>query len=416
MPEQPQLPDDLAQYAKPQASAQLPDDLAQYQAKGPVPFAPAQKLQEEVNKYPESFKNSAQARTARGEKPFENGQYLMQEPGESAEDFYARAVSAGKQVTPEQIQAEHAANKKKLPYVLAAAPVMGAALPAAEVGTAEYGPAVAQYAGRQAVNVAKAIPTMAAMYGISKARQIPVVGKMIPPGAEWLPMFLGGKGGAAPAAEGEFTLTPPEPEPVNPANAEPPVPVSTLKGEQLPLAEQPEPFRLTPPPEPPPRTIEGEQEKLLFEKEGPAMSRERTSPTAKANQAVRKYGPAIEESFGVKPTEPNEPIYQPKSEATAMSPPPKPAGTALPEGHTPVESTAIKSYRYDRASRTMEIQTKDGGIHRYGEVEPEEYNKFLDTKSKGQAFQKIKADHVHLASKYPGRDWVNKAAPRNSGL
>jgi hypothetical protein len=51
------------------------------------------------------------------------------------------------------------------------------------------------------VNAAKAAPTIAAMEAIQYARHNLPGGKYIPPGAEWLPVFMGGRGKAAAPAE-----------------------------------------------------------------------------------------------------------------------------------------------------------------------------------------------------------------------
>ena len=49
------------------------------------------------------------------------------EPGESYQDYFGRVVAHGEKVTPEQIQESYRQGKKELPYVLGAAPLIGAA-------------------------------------------------------------------------------------------------------------------------------------------------------------------------------------------------------------------------------------------------------------------------------------------------
>lgn len=168
----------------------------------------------------------------------------------------------------------------------------------------------------------KAIPTIAAMEGINYARQKLPWGKYIPAGAEWLPVFMGGKGGAKAAAEKE-------------AGAE----------------------------------------------------TEAATPTPKSSPITRQQvGNAVDESLGVQPLQRDVPLRE-------QLPFTKQAGTQLPPGHTPVESSAISSHRYNADAREFEVTTKSnpGTVYVYGDVSPEQAQAFGEAESKGKAFSQIKS-------------------------
>jgi len=74
---------------------------------------------------------------------------LMKREDETDAQFIRRAVEAGQHVTPEQIETEKRSNNARVLPTLAAAPVMGAAQPAAAVGAgaaADSIPAVVEMA------------------------------------------------------------------------------------------------------------------------------------------------------------------------------------------------------------------------------------------------------------------------------
>lgn len=51
---------------------------------------------------------------------------------------------------------------------------------------------------------------------------------------------------------------------------------------------------------------------------------------------------------------------------------------AVPEGHTPVESSALRSYKYDPDAREFEYVTNDGTHYVRGDVGPEAFREFLN--------------------------------------
>jgi hypothetical protein len=68
---------------------------------------------------------------------------IVPKQGENFADTMSRAAAYGKTVTPRQINAEVATAPKKAGQVGLSALLGGAAIPAAEVGTAAYGPGIA---------------------------------------------------------------------------------------------------------------------------------------------------------------------------------------------------------------------------------------------------------------------------------
>jgi hypothetical protein len=70
------------------------------------------------------------------------------------------------------------------------------------------------------------------------------------------------------------------------------------------------------------------------------------------------------------------------------------AAGALPEGFTPVESSALKGYKYDPAAREFEYVTKDGSHYVRGDVDPEAAAQFektaADTGSFGKAWHELR--------------------------
>lgn len=63
---------------------------------------------------------------------------------------------------------------------------------------------------------------------------------------------------------------------------------------------------------------------------------------------------------------------------------------SLPKDFTPVESSALKGFKYDPATREFESITQGGQRYIHGDVSPEEAQSFADAKSKGQAWQRIR--------------------------
>jgi hypothetical protein len=99
---------------------------------------------------------------------------ITQLPGETFAGTLQRAIEAGKQVTPAQIQEEHQQNIRKAPFVLAAAPAMGFAQPAAmgAVGGALAPTVTAETAGTGILDAtSQEITREVLSYGPSLGRQ-----------------------------------------------------------------------------------------------------------------------------------------------------------------------------------------------------------------------------------------------------
>jgi hypothetical protein len=199
---------------------------------------------------------------------------------------------------------------------------------------------VAQLAAKHPI-----ISNAVASAAISQARQIPYVGKLIPPGAEFLP-WLRRVGGA-----GE------EPVPGEEPSTSPSGPSATPK-----------------PTAPSPRTIEID----------PATGRPEFSDVIVAKPSAPMAKPAevqqaLETALGGKPLQPGVSLRnQPAAQAIAAG--------KLPEGFTPVQSSVIKGYKYDPAAQEFTAITNNGQTYTHGEVTPDQVAAFEGADSKGRAW------------------------------
>jgi KTSC domain len=141
----------------------------------------------------------------------------------------------------------------------------------------------------------------------------------------------------------------------------------------------------------------------------PASAATATTQTQPAATPVTpsKINDLLNQSLGYEPPPkpvPGKPIFlRPRPTVPAATP-----KIPVPEGMTPVESAAMRSYSYDEPSQTFIVQHPDGVLHKYGEVTPEEFQAFQSAESKGRALGAIRNNHVHLAANY-GKGWINKA-------
>ena len=137
-------------------------------------------------------------------------------------------------------------------------------------------------------------------------------------------------------------------------------------------------------------------------------------PVPAVNQAMKELGPSApivslteranqiadltQKGLGGKGLEPNVPL---KNQSSVMTPSAaKPS--AIPEGHTAVESSAMNSYKYDPAAREFEVKT-DGGHYVYGDVSPEQAAEFEAAKSKGKAWNDIRKNSTLVAKVVNGK-------------
>ena len=51
-----------------------------------------------------------------------------------------------------------------------------------------------------------------------------------------------------------------------------------------------------------------------------------------------------------------------------------------------VESSSLRSIGYDRATATLEVEFKNGGVYRYANVPLQLWSEFRDSDSKGKFF------------------------------
>ena len=77
----------------------------------------------------------------------------------------------------------------------------------------------------------------------------------------------------------------------------------------------------------------------------------------------------------------------------------------LPEGHTPVNSGAIRSYKYDPDAQEFYAQYKSGDNvqHIFGDVSPEDAQAFEQAPSPGKAMAAIQQNHPLVAKIMNGK-------------
>jgi hypothetical protein len=125
---------------------------------------------------------------------------------------------------------------------------------------------------------------------------------------------------------------------------------------------------------------------------------EETAPAAKteaqpvapqsttAAQPAPKVTPAkveeqIRESLGGTPTPTIKPGVTMRNQAAASS---------LPEGFTPVKSSALQGYKYDAATQEFDAITNTGQRFRHGEVTQDQFDAFEKADSKGKAWSDLR--------------------------
>lgn len=91
-------------------------------------------------------------------------------------------------------------------------------------------------------------------------------------------------------------------------------------------------------------------------------------------------------ALGAKQLDPKVPL---RNQGAARMP--AESEVALPEGHTAVESSALRSYRYDPAAKEFHARATSGNtVYIYGDVSPEAAAGFESASSKGKAWQAIR--------------------------
>lgn len=132
----------------------------------------------------------------------------------------------------------------------------------------------------------------------------------------------------------------------------------------------------------PSRVTGGPEVAPKFEPGEPAAA----APAAPAPKITPKaVEQQLEEALGGKKLVPGVSLKnQPAAQAAAAG--------KLPEGFTPVESSALKGYKYDPAAREFEYITKDGSHYVRGDVEPEAAAQFEQTAAEKGSFGKAWAE------------------------
>ena len=118
--------------------------------------------------------------------------------------------------------------------------------------------------------------------------------------------------------------------------------------------------------------------------------------TSRAN-TIARLSSLLNEGLGGRGLEPNVPL---KDQGGVVTP--KPVET-IPEGHTPVESSAIKSYKYDPATREFDTVTQSGSRYIHGDVSPEQAQAFEAAKSKGKAWNDLRQNSTLVAKVVNGK-------------
>lgn len=88
-------------------------------------------------------------------------------------------------------------------------------------------------------------------------------------------------------------------------------------------------------------------------------------------------------------------------------------GGKIPEGHTPVKSSAIRSYKYDPATKEFEASTASG-TYIHGDVSPEQVEAFEKASSKGKAWSDLKNNSTYVGKIVNG-ERVAAKPPRDLG-
>jgi hypothetical protein len=117
-------------------------------------------------------------------------------------------------------------------------------------------------------------------------------------------------------------------------------------------------------------------------------------------QMVDNIGNKVgEELKASPPPNPKQPIYQRGSLSQSME-----GATDVPEGHTPHQSSAMRSSMYDSGAKEFHARMTSGDTtYVYGDVAPEEAEAFNSAESKGKAYQQMKSGHPLVAKIVNGK-------------
>lgn len=156
-----------------------------------------------------------------------------------------------------------------------------------------------------------------------------------------------------------------------------PVYPSEPQGPQIPFElQQAAPLRHLPETGAKPASVTGEALGTLSKpKEFTLQDKPGAQPIPKS-VASKALDSSLREAVGNKPVQPG----------VALKDQMKP----VPEGHTPVESSAVRSFKYDADQKEMHVHTPDGITYVFGDVTPEQMQAFQNAPSKGKAWKVIR--------------------------
>jgi hypothetical protein len=123
---------------------------------------------------------------------------------------------------------------------------------------------------------------------------------------------------------------------------------------------------------------------------------EEASPAIAKAPEPKEIERQLNDALGGKPLIANVPLKQQGSRITSAAPNPA-------EGMRPVDSTAIKSYRYDPARREFEVVTQNGSHVIHGDVSPEQAKAFENASSKGKAWSELKKNSTYVGKVVNGQ-------------
>ncbi len=154
------------------------------------------------------------------------------------------------------------------------------------------------------------------------------------------------------------------------------------EGRELTVDASPmEPYKPTRAPAPP---VRGSVAKSMAAPDEPTQIAR--GSVAQMMNSAKKTSPSqveglLQQGLGNKPLDPNVPL---KMQGKAAD---------LPEGHTPVESSALRSYKYDPTAKEFHARATSGDTtYVYGDVSPEAAQGFEQAESKGKAWQGIRSN------------------------
>jgi len=124
-----------------------------------------------------------------------------------------------------------------------------------------------------------------------------------------------------------------------------------------------------------------------------------TAVTERANNIAR-LSELLNQGLGGKGLEPNVPI---KNQGGIITPTESVSSGTLPEGHIPLDSSALKSYKYDPTTREFESVTQGGQHYVHGDVDPAQVAQFEAADSKGKAWAELRKNSTLVAKIVNGK-------------